>query len=105
MSKNMFRIIVCLLMSISVTVNAQNTSEAKLYGQGVHAYNNGEFDAALRIFNVAVEEGTDDPRVFLFRGLVLHTIRVRQRNLSKTYDMELNWKQSTNEVSIRFHLL
>ena len=68
----MFRIIVCLLMSISVTVNAQNTSEAKLYGQGVHAYNNGEFDAALRIFNVAVEEGTDDPRVFLFRGLVLY---------------------------------
>ena len=68
----MFRIIVCLLMSISVSVNAQNTSEAKLYGQGVHAYNNGEFDAALRIFNVAVEAGTDDPRVFLFRGLVLH---------------------------------
>ena len=72
MSKNIFRITFFLLMSISVTVNAQNTSEAKLYGQGVHAYNNGDFDAALSIFNTAVEKGTDDPRVFLFRGLVLH---------------------------------
>ena len=68
----MFRITFCLLLSMTVTVNAQNTSEAKLYGQGVHAYNNGDFDTALSIFDAAVEKGTDDPRVFLFRGLVLH---------------------------------
>jgi len=72
MSKNMLRLIICLLMSISVTVEAQNTSEAKLYGKGVHAYNNGEYDTALDFFNAGVDQGTEDPRVFLFRGLVYH---------------------------------
>jgi len=72
MPKNMFRLIICLFMSISVTVKAQNISNSKLYGQGVHAYNIGEYDAALNIFSSAVEQGTEDPRVFLFRGLVYH---------------------------------
>ena len=72
MPKNMFRLIICLFMSISVTVKAQNISNSKLYGQGVHAYNIGEYEAALNIFNSAVEQGTEDPRVFLFRGLVYH---------------------------------
>ena len=72
MSKNMFRLIICLLMLINVTVKAQNTSNSQLYGQGVHAYNIGEYEAALNIFNSAVEQGTEDPRVFLFRGLVYH---------------------------------
>jgi len=72
MPKNMFRLIICLFMSISVTVKAQNTSNSKLYGQGVHAYNIGEYDTALNIFNSAVEQETEDPRVFLFRGLVYH---------------------------------
>ena len=72
MSKNMFRLIICLLMLINVTVKAQNTSNSQLYGQGVHAYNIGEYDTALNIFNSAVEQETEDPRVFLFRGLVYH---------------------------------
>ncbi len=72
MSNNMFRIILCLLMSYTLTADAQNTSDAKLYGQGVHAYNNGEYDAALSLFNAAVDQGSEDPRVFLFRGLVYH---------------------------------
>ena len=72
MSNNMFRIILCLLMSYTLTADAQNTSDAKLYGQGIHAYNNGEYDAALSLFNAAVDQGSEDPRVFLFRGLVYH---------------------------------
>ena len=72
MSKNIFRLIICLLMLINVTVKAQNTSNSQLYGRGVHAYNIGEYEAALNIFNSAVEQGTEDPRVFLFRGLVYH---------------------------------
>ena len=72
MSKNIFRLIICLLMLINVTVKAQKTSNSQLYGQGVHAYNIGEYEAALNIFNSAVEQGTEDPRVFLFRGLVYH---------------------------------
>ena len=72
MSKNIFRLIICLLMLINVTVKAQNTSNAQLFGQGVHAYNIGEYQTALNIFNSAIEQGTEDPRVFLFRGLVYH---------------------------------
>ncbi|MEC9095349.1 MAG: hypothetical protein VX776_01885, partial [Planctomycetota bacterium] len=68
----MIRLIVCLLMSYGVTAKAQNVSNAKLYGQGIHAYNNGEYETAFGLFNAAIEQGTDDPRVFLFRGLVLH---------------------------------
>ena len=59
-------------MLINVTVKAQNTSNAQLFGQGVHAYNIGEYQTALNIFNSAIEQGTEDPRVFLFRGLVYH---------------------------------
>ena len=72
MSNNIFRITLCVLLSFTATVNAQNTSEAKLYGQGVHAYNNGDYAGALSIFDAAVENGSEDPRVYLFRGLVYH---------------------------------
>ena len=74
MSNNIFRIIFCFLMSLTVTVKAQNTSEAKLFGQGVHAYNDGQYETALGLFNDVVKQGTDDPRVYLFRGLAYHQL-------------------------------
>ena len=44
-------------------------SEAELYGKGVHAYFDGSYDTAIRMFDTAVENGTTDPRVLYFRGL------------------------------------
>ncbi len=48
-----------------------NTTE-RLYGQGVHAYFAGHLDQAMVHFNQAASMGSQDPRVFYFRGLT-HT--------------------------------
>ena len=39
------------------------------YGDGVHAYFAGDYDRAYEDLSQAIEAGTNDPRVFYFRGL------------------------------------
>ncbi len=42
---------------------------AQLYGSGVHAYNNGDYNSAYRQLTAAIQGGTIDPRAYYFRGL------------------------------------
>ncbi len=42
---------------------------AELYGQGVHAYFAGNLDGAEQLLNQAIDSGSQDPRVYYFRGL------------------------------------
>ena len=53
-------------------VSAQNQSAilAETYGQGVHAYNGGRLTDALEFFSLAIENGSQDPRVHYYRGIV-----------------------------------
>ena len=51
--------------------NAQNITMERLYGQGVHAYHAGQLQQAMTLLSDAINQGTRDPRVYYFRGLVL----------------------------------
>ncbi|HMO92782.1 MAG TPA: hypothetical protein PKD64_11370 [Pirellulaceae bacterium] len=64
----------CLFMCLSITtvgfgqLSVTNTAE-RVYGQGVHAYFAGQLHEALDLFERAAAMGSNDPRLFYFRGL------------------------------------
>jgi hypothetical protein len=49
--------------------DAQQAVLSQLYGEGVHAYFAGDYRLAQERLSAAVDAGTQDPRVFYFRGL------------------------------------
>lgn len=50
----------------------QNAVLAETYGQGVHAYNGGRLTEALEFFSLAIDNGSQDPRVYYYRGIVIY---------------------------------
>jgi hypothetical protein len=48
---------------------AQDAQHRVLYGQGVHAYYNGDYESAVRYLTATISKDTDDPRSYYFRGL------------------------------------
>ena len=54
------------------SASAQNQAAvlAETYGQGVHAYNSGRLSDALKFFSLAIDNGSQDPRVYYYRGIV-----------------------------------
>jgi hypothetical protein len=48
---------------------AQDAQHRVLYGQGVHAYYNGDYESALRHLTATISKNTNDPRSYYFRGL------------------------------------
>ena len=54
------------------SASAQNQTAilAETYGQGVHAYNSGRLSDALNFFSLAIDNGSRDPRVYYYRGIV-----------------------------------
>ena len=52
--------------------SAQNQTAilAETYGQGVHAYNGGRLTDALEFFSLAIDNGSQDPRVYYYHGIV-----------------------------------
>ena len=69
----MYRTIALLLGGLILlstnTLDAQNAVLSETYGSGVHAYFSRDYDQAFTHFNAAVEQGSQDPRCFYFRGL------------------------------------
>ncbi|MBN2579459.1 MAG: hypothetical protein JXB10_10745, partial [Pirellulales bacterium] len=53
----------------TVPASAQRAVLSQLYGDGVHAYFAGDYRQAHKQFTAAIDGGTQDPRVFYFRGL------------------------------------
>src|SRR5438105_15887797 len=41
----------------------------QLYGNGVHAFNDGDYAGASRHLTAAIQGGSHDPRAYYFRGL------------------------------------
>lgn len=52
-------------------VSAEDPILNSLYGDGVHAYFDGSFDTAYERLTEAIDQGSEDPRCFYFRGLAL----------------------------------
>ena len=68
-----FAVVLATIGSLSANnASAQNQSVilAETYGQGVHAYNGGRLTEALEFFSLAIENGSQDPRVHYYRGIV-----------------------------------
>ena len=70
MARNIvFEIAVLLTLGPAVsTSRAQDSLLQELYGQGVHAYFAGKYDQAHELFTKAIEQGSQDPRCYYFRG-------------------------------------
>ncbi|HET6881242.1 MAG TPA: tetratricopeptide repeat protein, partial [Pirellulales bacterium] len=58
-----------LVFACSVPAIGQNDVLNELYGNGVHAYNSGYYRQAYDDLTMAVRSGSQDPRVFYYRGL------------------------------------
>ncbi|HVX15147.1 MAG TPA: hypothetical protein VHC22_28400 [Pirellulales bacterium] len=54
---------------LAAPARAQNEVLNELYGSGVHAYNSGSYLEAYNDLTMAVRSGSQDPRVFYYRGL------------------------------------
>ncbi len=52
-----------------VPVLGQDYYLNQLYGQGVHAFNRGQYTEAERLLDEAIQEGIRDPRAYYFRAL------------------------------------
>ncbi len=70
MARNIvFGIVVLLMLGPAVSANrAQDSLLQEMYGQGVHAYFAGKYDQAHELFSKAIEQGSQDPRCYYFRG-------------------------------------
>lgn len=58
--------------------NASDPAIRAVYGDGVHSYYAGNFQQSYNFLSRVVEFGTDDPRVYYFRGL--SAIRLGNQN-------------------------
>lgn len=57
------------LACFAITLRAQDTLLQELYGRGVHAFFSGQYEQAHDLFTLAIDQGSQDPRVYYFRGL------------------------------------
>lgn len=86
----------CLILLFACSVvcshaNAQRVDLNRAYGQGVHAYNSGDYDSALTYLNRAIDNGSTDPRAFYFRGLthaMLNNSKASESDFNKGADLE-----------------
>ncbi|ASV74194.1 hypothetical protein THTE_1592 [Thermogutta terrifontis] len=69
----MLRTILCVLAAgVAVgaaSLMAQDSILSQFYGQGVHKFFARDYSGAFEDFNAAIENGSDDPRCYYFRGL------------------------------------
>ncbi|PHS11958.1 MAG: hypothetical protein COA78_08870 [Blastopirellula sp.] len=55
--------------SFATQVLAQDQVVIELFGRGIHSYYRGEYKSALESLDLAIEQGSVDPRYYYFRGL------------------------------------
>jgi hypothetical protein len=61
---------VAVVIAFSAAISlADDVLLTQLYGNGVHAYNGGDYFTAHKELTAAIQGGTIDPRVYYFRGL------------------------------------
>ena len=60
---------ICMFALLIPCAVAQDAQHRVLYGQGVHAYYNGDYESAVRYLTATISKNTDDPRSYYFRGL------------------------------------
>lgn len=58
-----------MVLALSLPAFGQFDALGELYGNGVHAYNGANYVEAYNEFTRAIENGSEDPRVYYYRGL------------------------------------
>ena len=58
-----------VLFSFLSSTNAADPSVLAIYGEGVHSFYAGNFQQSYDYLSEVIEIGTDDARVYCFRGL------------------------------------
>lgn len=76
---------ICFAVTASST-SAQNAILAQMYGKGVHAYFSGDQTAARQFLSMAINNGSDDPRAYYFRGMVSYAS-------GNSYEAESYWQR------------
>ena len=72
MGFNMQHKVLLTLAYIFITLNCAHASDPAIravYGDGVHSFYSGDFQQSHNYLSQVVDLGTDDPRVYYFRGL------------------------------------
>lgn len=59
------------LIGTTSSVSAADAVLDEFYGRGVHRYFAGDYQSAYEMLSSAIENGSQDPRAFYFRGLAL----------------------------------
>ena len=65
---------------------AQNAVLAEMYGRGVHAYYSGNHMDAYNLLSMAINNGSQDPRAYYFRGIVAEA-------QGRAYEAESDWRR------------
>ncbi len=66
-----FCLALCFSIGFAQSLQAQGDGHMELYGEGVHQFFAGNLDDANQLFTRVIEAGTQDPRPYYFRGIVL----------------------------------
>ena len=85
------------LTVIFLTLNYAHASDPAVravYGDGVHSFYSGDFQQSHNYLSQVVDLGTDDPRVYYFRGL--SALQLGKRNAA---DADFK-KENTSELSL-----
>jgi tetratricopeptide (TPR) repeat protein len=69
MLRTFFRVVVAGIALGSASLLAQDAVLSHFYGQGVHRFFARDYVGAFEDFNTAIENGSDDPRCYYYRGL------------------------------------
>jgi hypothetical protein len=78
-----------LALSIILTTGTLQAQQdrllADLYGRGVHAYFDGQLEVSHKLLSEVIEQKTQDPRAYYFRGVVLTRLG-RAEQATKDFD-------------------
>ena len=62
-------LIFALLATTQTAISQEDDILSQIYGEGVHAYNRGDYRQAHERLTTTIESGNRDPRAYYFRGL------------------------------------
>lgn len=62
-------LIFALLATTETAISQEDDILSRIYGEGVHAYNRGDYRRAHERLTTTIESGNRDPRAYYFRGL------------------------------------
>ena len=92
MNRSLFQAVAVTLVVASASITtpseaeAQNPVLAEMYGRGVHAYYSGNQTEAYNLLSMAINNGSQDPRAYYFRGIVAAA-------QGRSYESEADWQR------------